>query len=268
MRASCRSERPTGGGGLRTLRRVRLRRCMLTASEPLLPSEGEPGDNPMTQMHSPVDLTKLVQAILTRVRDREGYATKTKLVKYLYLIDLAAYRRLGRSLTGLTWVFHHYGPWTKEYEALYGEATRSGAIRVRPGTRPDLETEFVDSPERVDLGDVIADIVLEVETRHIVDTWADRRLGEMLDYVYFQTEPMDGAERGQPLDFHKVERQERPPPAWEPARGDRGATERVRRRIAEAVKRQPRVSPPPATPPRYDREYFDALQVLDEEATE
>ena len=221
----------------------------------------------MTQTHSPVDLMKLVQAILTRVRDREGYATKTKLIKYLYLIDLAAYRRTGRSLTGFTWVFHHYGPWTKEYETLYGEATRAGAIRVRPGTRPDFETEFVDTLERVDLGDVIADIVLEIEARHIVDTWAERRLGEMLDHVYFQTEPMDGAERGQPLDFAKVEREERPPPAWEPAHGDRGTTERVRRRIAEVVERQ-RGAPPPATPPRYDREYFEALEVLDEEATE
>jgi hypothetical protein len=222
----------------------------------------------MTQTHSPVDLTKLVQAILTRVRDQEGYATKTKLVKYLYLIDLAAYRRTGRSLTGFSWVFHHYGPWTKEYEVLYGELTRSGAVRIRPGTRPELETEFVDTQERVGLGDVIADVVLEIEARHIVDAWADRRLGEMLDYVYFQTEPMDGAERGQFLDFTKVERQERPPPAWEPARGDRGATERVRRRIVEAVQGQRRVSPPAATPPRYDREYFDALQTLDEEAKE
>lgn len=222
----------------------------------------------MTHTRSPVDLTKLVQAILTRVRDRDGYATKTKLVKYLYLIDLAACRRTGRSLTGFTWVFHHYGPWTKEYEALYAEAARSGAIRVRPGTRPDLETEFVDTPERVELGDVIPDVVLEIEARHIVDTWADRRLGEMLDYVYFQTEPMDGAERGEPLDFGKVERQERPAPAWEPAHGDGGATERVRRRIARVAQGQRRVSPPMATPPRYDREYFDALQILDEEATE
>jgi hypothetical protein len=222
----------------------------------------------MTHTRSPVDLTRLVQAILTRVRDRDGYATKTKLVKYLYLIDLAAYRRTGRSLTGFTWVFHHYGPWTKEYEVLYAEAARCGAIRVRPGTRPDLETEFVDTPERVELGDVIPDVVLEIEARHIVDTWADRRLGEMLDYVYFQTEPMDGVERGEPLDLGKVERQDRPPPAWEPAHGDRGATERVRRRIAQVVEGQPRISTPMATPPRYDREYFDALQILDEEGAE
>lgn len=41
--------------------------------------------------------------------------------------------------------------------------------------------------------------------RNIVDTCADRRLGDMLDYVYFQTEPMENAERRKPLDFSKIE---------------------------------------------------------------
>jgi len=220
------------------------------------------------------DLTRLVQAILTRVREREGYATKTKLVKYLYLLDLAAYRRTGRPLTDFGWIFHHYGPWAPEYEALYREAARSGAIRVRPGTKPDIEAEFVETEERVDLADLIDDVVLGLEARRIVDTWADRRLGEMLDYVYFRTEPMESAERGQPLDFSMVERGPTSPPEWQPPKGDRAAVERLRRRLAarrplearlyhNAIPRE--VHPPPPTPPRYDAEYYDALRILDEE---
>jgi len=213
------------------------------------------------------DVTRLLQAILTRVRDREGYATKTKLVKYLYLIDLAAYRRSGQLLTGFTWVFHHYGPWAKEFEGLYEHAARAEAIRIRPGTRPDLETEFVESREWVELGEVITDVELELEARRLIDTWADRRLGEMLDHVYFQTEPMEGAERGERLDFGKVEPQVRSAPTWRPTPGDRVTAERLRTRIAEAARRLDDAGPI-ATPPRYDREYFDALQVLDQEGAE
>jgi hypothetical protein len=213
------------------------------------------------------DLTRLLQAILSRVRDREGYATKTKLVKYLYLIDLAAYRRSGQLLTGFTWVFHHYGPWAKEFEGLYEQAAQTEAIRIRPGTRPDLETEFVDTCERVELGEVIPEVGLELEARQLIDTWADRRLGEMLDHVYFQTEPMEGAERGERLDFGKVEPQVRSGPTWRPTPGDRVTAERLRTRIAEVARRLGGPAPT-ATPPRYDREYFDALQVLDEEGAE
>jgi hypothetical protein len=222
----------------------------------------------MTLPHATVDLTRLVQAILTRVRDREGYATKTKLVKYLYLIDIAAFRRTGRLLTGFNWIFHHYGPWAKEYESLYDQAVRSGALRVRPGTRPDLEVEFADSGERVELSQVIADAMLELEARRIVDLWADRRLGEMLDHVYFQTEPMDGAERGQALDFGKIERPGSPMKTWEPARGDRAVAERLRRRIAEKLASRPELPKVSSTPPTYDQEYFDALRVLHEEEGE
>jgi hypothetical protein len=212
------------------------------------------------------DLTRLLQAILTRVRDQEGYATKTKLVKYLYLLDLAAVRRTGQLLTGFNWIFHHYGPWTQEFEEVYERTTRSGAIRVRPGTRPDLETEFVEPLARVDLGDVIHDPVLEIEARHIIDAWADRRLGEMLDYVYFGTEPMIAAERGSPLDFGTVERVRTPPPPWRAPEGDRGATERLRRRLA--TQRRGATTPQRLTPPRYDAEYFEALDAIAREDDE
>jgi hypothetical protein len=222
----------------------------------------------MPELRPDLDLTRMLQAILTRVRDQEGYAIKTKLVKYLYLLDLAAYRRTGRLLTGFTWIFHHYGPWTREFEDLYEQAAHAGAIRVRPGTRPDLETEFIEPTARVELGDVIADPVLEIEARHIIDAWADRRLGEMLDHVYFETEPMAAAERGDPLDFTTVVHARTPSPPWRATTGDRGATERLRRRLAAQHPDRPPTAVPRVTPPRYDAEYFEALDAIAREDDE
>jgi hypothetical protein len=91
------------------------------------------------------DIVGLVQALLCRARQREGFTTKTKLVKYLYLADVEHYRRTGKQLTGFRWIFHHYGPWSVEFDDLYLSLRATDDIRVRSGSRPDLDTEFVES---------------------------------------------------------------------------------------------------------------------------
>jgi hypothetical protein len=40
--------------------------------------------------------------------------------------------------------------------------------------------------------------------RHQIDAWSDRSLSELLDYVYFETEPMSGAVSGERLRFEKI----------------------------------------------------------------
>lgn len=212
-----------------------------------------------------MDLIRLVQAILTRAREQGGYVNKTKLVKYLYLFDLEYYRRFGRTLTGFTWKFHLYGPWAKEFEDLYAEMVRRDNVRVRQGIRPELDTEFVEAGEQLELTDVVQDVMLELTFRHIVDTWADRRLGEMLDYVYFYTEPMQEATRGTLLSFGKVERNEAPPLATPPHHPDRQVIERIRRAIA--ARRAKSVPPKPTkfTPLPYDEHYFEALRIANED---
>lgn len=212
-----------------------------------------------------MNLIRLVQAILTRARDREGYVNKTKLVKYLYLFDLEHYRRSGRTLTGFTWTFHLYGPWAKEFEDLYADMVSRDSIRVRQGTRPDLDAEFVEASERFELADVVQDVTLELAFRHIVDTWADRRLGEMLDYVYFHTEPMQQATRGALLNFGQVERggaTSLTPPPYPP---DRQAIERMRRAIAARRAQSVPSKAVTFTPPPYDEHYFEALRIMDED---
>jgi len=209
-----------------------------------------------------MDLPRVIQAILSRVHEREGYVTKTKLLKYLYLFDLETYRRTGRVLTGFEWIFHLYGPWAPQYDGLYADLVRSGGVRVTPGTRPELDTEFLSSPRRVELQDVVEDVGLELAFRHIVDDWADRRLGEMLDYVYFHTEPMLEAKRGERLDFKHVAGPHEPL-ALPDRTIDRRQVEQLRRRIAA---RRPTDAPSESfTPPHYDAAYFDALQVISED---
>ena len=215
------------------------------------------------------DVKSLVQAILTRVQERQGYATKTKLFKYLYLVDVEWYRQKGCTFTGFKWIFYHYGPWSQEFDAMYAELQKTDAILVTAGNRPDLDTEFVRSSEPVELDSVIDEFAMERIVRDVTDTWADRRLNEMLDYVYFRTEPMESAEKGAPLDFTKITKEgtvSLPHRLMFQRKTTRDETvSRIQRSIAE--KKAARViSPSKFTPPVYDDLYYEALQAMTKDA--
>ncbi len=211
-----------------------------------------------------VNLSRLVQAVVSRARERGGYVTKTKLAKYLYLLDIAHYRRTGTILTGFPWRFHLYGPWTEDFERLYANLIETGRIEVSASLKPDVEAEFVSSSQRVPLEEAINDPQLQLEFRRIVDTWAGRRLGEMLDYVYFHTEPMEGATRGAALDFGRVDRQPAPRPTQVPPGGaERREIERLRRAVRARLTGQTQPASEVFTPPPYDTDYFEALRVME-----
>ena len=212
-----------------------------------------------------INLVALVKAILTRAKEKEGFVTKTKLFKYLYLIDVECYRRIGSSLTGFQWIFHHYGPWSQQCEEFYRELRDGGEIFIRSGSRPDLETEFVTSSNPEELEDVIDNVGLELEVRRIVDRWADQPLKELLNYVYFHTEPMEDAERGKPLDFSKVEPRPLQPITSRKEAPKKALVERMRRAIAEKKSAAVPVRPTVFTPPPYDDAYFEALRVMEDD---
>ncbi len=212
------------------------------------------------------NLTALVKGILARAKEKEGYVNKTKLFKYLYLIDIESYRRTGGTLTDFNWIFYHYGPWARECEDLYSNLKEAGEIIIKTGSRPDLGTEFVEASEPVNLEDVIEDWRLEHAIRNLVDRWADRSLGEMLEYVYFHTEPMEEAERGKPLDFSKVERAFHPQPVVLKRQApDKAEVQRMRKAVAERKACQPEPKSERFTPAPYDDNYFEALRIMEEE---
>jgi len=53
-----------------------------------------------------------------------------------------------------------------------------------------------------------ADCDIESLISNIVKQWGDADLNQLLDYVYFETEPMQEAKRGELLDFSLIEPQE------------------------------------------------------------
>src|SRR5882724_4327514 len=109
----------------------------------------------------------LVQAILSRAREREGYVTKTKLVKYLYLFDVEHFRRTGRTFTGFSWLFHLYGPWAREFEDLYSRMRSDDPTLILLARRQHLGTVFLAPSRTFEHTDVVDDTTLESRYHHL-----------------------------------------------------------------------------------------------------
>lgn len=175
----------------------------------------------------------LILAMLTRIKERDGSANKTKLLKLLYLADIEYYRKTSETLTGFEWIFYLYGPWTQEYDSLLAQLEAERVLRREPWAAGGFEGERLIATESVDLSKVVKDTGAFLRTRQLIDVWADQGIPALLDYVYFETEPMQGVEKMVRLDFSKVTREA---PALYKRTSSGIAPEtlrRLRRRIAE-----------------------------------
>jgi hypothetical protein len=137
--------------------------------------------------------------ILERAERQEIPIGLTRLIKLLYLLDIENYRSQRKTFTELDWTFYKYGPYAFEIEEFLENIgvteeeipIKGGRVLLRLG---------IDHQEEIDIG---------IEKKAILDSlieeWGDASLSELLDYVYFDTEPMMGAQtRGERLEFGSI----------------------------------------------------------------
>jgi hypothetical protein len=175
-----------------------------------------------------IELLSLVKEIY-RQTHLHGMAPPgaTRLVKLLYLADLE-WRRLhaGQPLAELTWRFLHFGPYACELADLLGgpevEKTEFEAGKVVH--RLTLE------PEDLEKSQIPGEVCHQVAS--LVKTWGDADLNTLLDYVYFETEPMERAQRGDLLDFSRL----RQPVHSAPPKVDQQKLKALRARLSERVR--------------------------------
>lgn len=210
--------------------------------------------------HSSVET--LIAAIVTWADEKESFVTKTKLLKLLYLFDLEYHRRHGKTFTSFQWKFYLLGPWAAEYDSTLERLMTSGFLSGR--TSHGSETMIYKVDERVEPNMVFDHLADELILRDVLKKWAFRTTGEILDHVYFQTEPMDGAIRNQPLNFNTV-LSESPGIYRRTSSGVSPAD--IKRRRTEFETRMKERSQhgraPDMIPPRYDEEFIEAMGKLD-----
>src|ERR1700674_5119510 len=94
----------------------------------------------------------------------------------------------------MDWKFHHFGPYASALAPYIGDPTATAT--------DGLLAELM-SKERAPLSQ---DHDLQSAAVEVVHQWANSDLNALLDYVYFETEPMQAASRGDMLDFRTVNR--------------------------------------------------------------
>ena len=144
-----------------------------------------------------MDIVDLIVNIARDYKERIGIApAKTKLLKLVYLAE-AYYKRLtGERLTDQEWVFWKYGPYFWEYEAVISNE----AIFVKPDQADDFyPIEVKDDYQTKEMSLEEQNAIIRA-LEHASDD-----LNQILDFVYFDTEPMMKAQtRGETLDFGSV----------------------------------------------------------------
>lgn len=208
-------------------------------------------------------LRELVIAIVSRVTESGARVSKTKLLKLLYLFDIEWYRSHQEIFTGFNWKFYLLGPWTDEYDPTLVKYEGNGLERER--SKDSYGTEFIKTDETVRLRDLFDTRDEEIILEDMIRTWAKVPTEEMLDHIYFRTEPMDQAVRDERLDFRKVSSES--PRKYR--RTKSGLTKQqlsaLRERAAERLEtvRQRERELPKFTQPNYDKEFFDAMDQLE-----
>jgi len=148
----------------------------------------------------------LIQVLSEAAEKNKGLG-KTRLVKFLYLTEVEHYRETAERLTDLKWLFYHYGPYALELEGILAEREFQRA-EIKTQEDKDVILFRVAEPMLPYVRRVDAKVSLVI--KKIVGQWIDRTLAELLDYVYFETEPMQAVnKRGEVLDFATVRMESR-----------------------------------------------------------
>lgn len=208
-------------------------------------------------------LSELILAIVSYVTGHGGYITKTKLLKLLYLFDVEFYRAYGRTFTRFQWKYFHLGPWTREFDPLLNGLLSQGELAEHTSERSEFDTKFLRTAESVDLRKPVANYKEEAILKIVLDTWGSCTTGEILDYVYFRTEPMEYGVRNENLDFSKIVQRlpglyKRTPSGKEP-----GEIKVLRRQFGQQMAARLAAPGFRFTRPEYDEEFRAAIEKLD-----
>lgn len=207
-------------------------------------------------------IAKLISYIISEVKRRGGYVTKTKLLKLLYLFDVAYFRKHRQTFTGFDWKFLLFGPWTNEYDPLLQDLEKGEVISI---ARRD-QTEFYSTQRRVESEEFIERVADELLLRRVLDDWAEEQTNRILDFVYFNTEPMIHGARFEKLDFSTIP-EERPP---EYKRTASGKSKKELRALREKLLANSTTRSAPFQPKKtaikidYDDVFFEGMRAFEE----
>ena len=152
----------------------------------------------------------LIQYIVWFATTNGHCLTNNRLVKFMYLADLFNARtKNGETMTGLPWQFINYGPYCSDVATAIEEATKRNVICSKTyqscfaGSK-EYDLYWCNEDDAQDIEDIIPFGVLG-QLQEAIKKFADDT-PQLLDFVYFQTEPMQGVKKYDYLDFSSAKK--------------------------------------------------------------
>ena len=143
----------------------------------------------------------IIKQIIKSSKEQEiPIPAKTRLIKLLHLIEIEHYKHIQKRLTDLQWQFYHYGPYAPEIEHILGSPDIEEITFTLRDGRKGSHYDFTDDEGQTKFPSELKRLI-----DYIVKDWGEIDLNKLLDHVYFETEPMINAKRGQLLDFTTVQ---------------------------------------------------------------
>lgn len=154
--------------------------------------------------------TDIIRYIVWYATENGIRLTTNRLVKFIYLADLYHARlKSGQTLTGFPWRFIYYGPYCGEAMQCIDQAVHEGLICKQTfdsyfgeDKEYNLFTCKDEDAEKIE-GSIHIGILGQIQK--VILTFGDDT-PQLLDHVYFDTEPMTNAKKGDLLNFSKAER--------------------------------------------------------------
>jgi len=117
------------------------------------------------------------------------------------------YKRFQKRLSNIEWVYYLYGPYVYTYD---NEIKRYPFDIERIEGVGNAEYEIINLDEDFARENMINEIDVLCFIRNLVREYGDEDLPELLDYIYFETEPMQNvSRRKEKLDFSSICREEK-----------------------------------------------------------
>jgi hypothetical protein len=208
---------------------------------------------------------QLIPAIVSYLNEHNGYVTKTKLLKLLYLFDVEFFRANRKIFTGFEWKFFHLGPWTSEYEPVINSLLARGTLLEQPSARSEYDTKFFRSSEPCELSGLFSSFAEEAILRRVLNAWGENSTGEILDYVYFRTEPMEHGVRNERLDFTHISQEEPAKYVRNPSGVTKKDIRRLRAELATRLKDLHNRQSFEFTEPNYDEQFHVEMDRLEKQ---
>lgn len=153
-------------------------------------------------------LLLFLQVLVKEAVEAGFFMRRITLVKYLYLLDVYMAQETGHKFTDIKWIFWKFGPYSNDANAFVDELLNLRLVKEKV-TETRYETDLIQyeplnlTVSRRDVWRVLPPKVLNKIFNIDLNRFTDDTY-KLLDYVYFDTEPMQNVHMRDVLNFDNL----------------------------------------------------------------